>query len=121
MKCKTCSKKLWYNESYDAYFCINCCKWTESACNDPKCSFCRNRPPKPNQEKTMKPIDAGPLGLHFKKLLKLKEFVKKKLDAHISKKVTYGDAREDIEHSNTLTDIYNKLDALIKNGEKPNE
>ena len=51
----------------------------------------------------MKPQDAGPLGLHFQKLLELKEWVKQQADN---------------TKNFIVMEIHEKLDALIKDGEK---
>jgi hypothetical protein len=33
-----------HSEDYDAYYCENCNEWLESACDDPTCEYCINRP-----------------------------------------------------------------------------
>ena len=44
-----CGTVLEYNEEYDAYFCPDCDVWTEGACKDPDCEYCRSRPSKPSE------------------------------------------------------------------------
>lgn len=46
--CDTCKNKIYYSVVHDAYFCISCDKWLESACEDPECRFCSDRPDKPS-------------------------------------------------------------------------
>lgn len=36
-----------YLDDHDAYACPKCRKWLESACSDPDCNYCRNRPAEP--------------------------------------------------------------------------
>lgn len=48
LHCKKCKfEYLIYSDSYDAYFCPKCNEWTESACDDPHCKYCANRPERP--------------------------------------------------------------------------
>lgn len=42
-----CGKRGDHDERHDAYFCSDCNKWLESGCDDPECSFCKDRPEKP--------------------------------------------------------------------------
>jgi hypothetical protein len=35
-----------YNEEFDAYFNPITLEWLESACDDPECHYCANRPEK---------------------------------------------------------------------------
>lgn len=46
-KCKKCSNFIIHYEKYDAFFCAYCNEWTEKACGDPDCEYCKNRPEKP--------------------------------------------------------------------------
>jgi len=41
-----------YSEVYDAYYCETCNEWLDSACDDPTCEYCINRPltPKENND-----------------------------------------------------------------------
>lgn len=39
-----CGKKGQRNDAHDAYACPISFVWLESACSDPKCYDCRNRP-----------------------------------------------------------------------------
>ncbi len=45
--CPKCQQPRIYSDVYDAYFCPQCNMWLESACSDPNCEYCRNRPEKP--------------------------------------------------------------------------
>ena len=47
--CEVCKKKTSFNELYDSYFCKECDRWNEKACNDPKCYHCSKRPDKPSK------------------------------------------------------------------------
>ena len=46
--CETCNSKNQYTEKYDAYYCKSCNTWLESACDDPTCEYCVNRPQTPD-------------------------------------------------------------------------
>jgi len=46
--CKTHDLILY--PEYDALYCTECKKWLESACKDPSCVFCKNRPEYPKEE-----------------------------------------------------------------------
>ena len=37
-----------YSDRYDAYYDAKNDVWTEEACDDPNCMFCRERPAKPS-------------------------------------------------------------------------
>jgi hypothetical protein len=37
-----------YSERYDTIYCEPCDIWLETACKDPACWFCAERPEKPN-------------------------------------------------------------------------
>jgi hypothetical protein len=52
--CRTCGGPRVYYDDYDAFFCPECNLWLESRCDDPGCSYCRNRPDKP-----LPPVDKG--------------------------------------------------------------
>jgi hypothetical protein len=46
--CKLCQNNtVYYNDEYDAFYCINCNEWLEKNCGEPNCEFCKNRPEKP--------------------------------------------------------------------------
>ena len=51
-QCKICGSKEFamLNEQYDAYHCTKCNVWIEKQCGDPSCSYCTNRPEKPNEQ-----------------------------------------------------------------------
>lgn len=46
-KCPTCGESKYYQDKYDAFFCLKENKWLESGCEDPDCDFCKARPLKP--------------------------------------------------------------------------
>jgi hypothetical protein len=46
-----CKTKISYSVEYDAHYCAECNKWTESTCDDANCEYCVNRPDKPLEEK----------------------------------------------------------------------
>ena len=39
-----------YSERHDCIYCRTCNEWLESACDDPECEYCKDRPEKPNEE-----------------------------------------------------------------------
>jgi hypothetical protein len=45
-KCQCGSARV-LSDEFDAYFCPACNQWLESACNDPSCAYCRQRPEHP--------------------------------------------------------------------------
>ena len=44
-----CGTELELNGKHDATFCPACDEWTEVACKNPECEFCRDRPEKPSE------------------------------------------------------------------------
>ena len=56
-KCTRCGATIFFSTDaqdseafgYDAYFCMRCDVWLESACNDPACSMCAERPKRPSE------------------------------------------------------------------------
>ena len=49
--CSTCKFHLIYYDDFDTYFCPECNSWMESACSDPTCGYCSNRPETPLSQK----------------------------------------------------------------------
>ncbi len=47
-KCPHGVEDLKFSEIHDCNFCPLCDVWTETACNDEECFFCRERPEKPS-------------------------------------------------------------------------
>lgn len=47
--CPSCGANKYYNDKYDALFCLKENKWLETGCHDPECEFCKDRPDKPIQ------------------------------------------------------------------------
>lgn len=46
--CPFCDKKsVFLINDYDAKACLSCNHWLESACSDPECPYCANRPESP--------------------------------------------------------------------------
>ena len=45
-ECPYCEKSghVAYNKKHDASYCTSCGKWLDSACSDPTCLFCADRP-----------------------------------------------------------------------------
>jgi hypothetical protein len=55
-RCPQCEGScVLYSDDYDAYLCPNCNTWLESACSDPKCSYCSKRPPVPFPDSVSEP------------------------------------------------------------------
>ena len=47
--CPFCDKKsVFLINYYDAKACLSCNHWLESACSDPECPYCANRPESPS-------------------------------------------------------------------------
>lgn len=46
--CPDCLERLSYNEEFDSVFCAPCNEWRDIACNDPTCTYCKERPDKPS-------------------------------------------------------------------------
>ena len=49
--CSKCKFHIIYYADFDAYFCPKCNSWIESACNDPACRYCCDRPERPLPQK----------------------------------------------------------------------
>lgn len=47
--CPFCRTVLFYNTTFDAWWCPRCDKWAEDKCGDDKCDFCSDRPDHPSQ------------------------------------------------------------------------
>lgn len=51
-KCPECDGELSYSTNHDAYYCDSCNIWMELKCDSPECTFCNDRPEKPNESKS---------------------------------------------------------------------
>ncbi|MCP3922014.1 MAG: hypothetical protein GY714_05440 [Desulfobacterales bacterium] len=71
-----------HSYDHDAYFCPVCDKWLDSACSDPECRFCKNRPKFPlmSGKETNKLND-----LINNKIMKRKERARKKFERKYNK------------------------------------
>lgn len=48
--CEECDSLGILDMKYDSYFCPECLIWIEEICEDPNCSYCKNRPEFPEYE-----------------------------------------------------------------------
>lgn len=46
--CIGCMEQLVYNDEFDSVYCMSCDEWRETACEDPSCEYCGERPAKPS-------------------------------------------------------------------------
>lgn len=46
--CPECLERLSYNDEFDSIYCKPCDDWYDTACEDPSCEYCVERPEKPS-------------------------------------------------------------------------
>ncbi len=62
--CPNCGEKsLIQFDRYDAWACMSCLEWLDTACSDPDCPYCSLRPQTPYEAYWLYDIGAGRAGL----------------------------------------------------------
>lgn len=59
-ECPRCGQRMIFQiYKYDAWCCASCNEWLDSACSDPDCPFCSQRPQTPHEAYFMADTEAG--------------------------------------------------------------